>query len=157
MSDNVAVMSEGKILQVGSPRDIYDHPAERFVANFIGETNFLEAELVAANGAGAKVKLPSGKVLDAALPEGDVGEGWVSIVIRPEHASLAASPAEAALTGRLENIVYFGTDTHYHLRLDGGEPFTVRMQNKRGSAETYEQGAEVSVDVGADAIQVLRD
>ena len=157
MSDNVAVMSAGQILQVGSPRDIYDHPAERFVANFIGETNFLEAELISANGAGAKVKLPSGKVLDAALPDGEVGEGRVSVVIRPEHASLAASPAQAVLTGRLENIVYFGTDTHYHLRLDSGEQFTVRMQNKRGSEEAYEQGAEVSVDVGADAIQVLRD
>ena len=45
MSDRIAVMSKGKILQIGSPRDIYDRPSERFVANFIGETNFLEGEV----------------------------------------------------------------------------------------------------------------
>ena len=54
MSDRIAVMSAGKILQVGTPRDIYDEPANRFVADFIGETNFLEAEVVAVDGDGQR-------------------------------------------------------------------------------------------------------
>ena len=56
MSDRIAVMSKGHILQVGSPREIYDHPAERFVANFIGETNFLQAELAGTAGGKANVR-----------------------------------------------------------------------------------------------------
>src|SRR3954451_2316903 len=65
MSDRIAVMSAGKILQVGSPRDIYDRPAERFVADFIGETNFLAAELVAAANGSARVRLAPGCEIDA--------------------------------------------------------------------------------------------
>ena len=56
MSDRVAVMSEGQILQIGSPREIYDHPSERFVANFIGETNFLEAEYLGSKNGKAQVQ-----------------------------------------------------------------------------------------------------
>ena len=60
MSDRLAVMSAGKILQIGSPRDIYDRPAERFVADFIGETNFLAAEVIAVADGRARVTLASG-------------------------------------------------------------------------------------------------
>ena len=70
MSDRLAVMSAGKILQIGSPRDIYDRPAERFVADFIGETNFLAAEVIAVADGRARVKLASGGDLSAPLPEG---------------------------------------------------------------------------------------
>ncbi len=71
MSDRIAVMSRGQILQVGSPREIYDHPAERFVANFIGETNFLEADLAGTAGGKANVRLTcGGAALAATLPQG---------------------------------------------------------------------------------------
>ena len=65
MSDRIAVMERGRILQVGSPTDIYEHPSRRFVADFIGDTNFLEARVVAKDGAGARVRLPSGAELPA--------------------------------------------------------------------------------------------
>ncbi len=65
MSDRIAVMSKGKILQIGSPRDIYDRPAERFVANFIGETNFLEGKLVSSAKGEAKVALDAGATITA--------------------------------------------------------------------------------------------
>jgi spermidine/putrescine transport system ATP-binding protein len=156
MSDRIAVMSKGKILQIGSPHEIYDRPSERFVANFIGETNFLEGEVQGTVKNTAKVKLASGAVVEASLPSEFKPKGKVTIVVRPEHAQLAAEKA-GLLKGVLENIVYFGTDTHFHVALDGGGEFMVRQQNSRTGGTTPEQGQRVGIAVSEDAAQVLRD
>ena len=157
MSDRLAVMSHGRILQIGSPRDIYNHPAERFVANFIGETNFLEGEIAVAENGRATVKLPSGALLLATLPDAGKHNGKVTVVVRPEHARLSARPDISMLKGKLENIVYFGTDTHYHVRLDEGPEFIVRQQNQRGIDTSFETGMPVGIAVGDDAAQILKD
>ncbi len=158
MSDRVAVMSKGKVLQIGSPRDIYDRPAERFVANFIGDTNFLEGSLESSANGQASIRLQQyGAVIKAALPEGKVPSGRVSVVVRPEHAALVADPTKGTMRGRLENIVYFGTDTHYHLRLVDGHEFIIRQQNRRGAIEGLATGAEAGIVIPDDAAQVLRD
>jgi spermidine/putrescine transport system ATP-binding protein len=159
MSDRIAVMSEGRILQLGSPTDIYNHPAERFVADFIGDTNFLEAEVTERNGRSAMVRLPGGAVRRASLPDGlapAAGER-VTIVIRPEHASLAPGSIEAGdLEGTVENAVFFGTDTHIHLRLPGDTSFTLRRQNTGAAASPPEPGRTVRIRVAEGGIQVLR-
>jgi spermidine/putrescine transport system ATP-binding protein len=157
MSDRIAVMAKGKVLQVGTPRDIYDKPAERFVANFIGDTNFLSAELTSFTGTTANITLPSGAKLTASMPEGGVGNGKVTVVVRPEHARLSAAPAGKPLSGTLEHAVYFGTDTHYHLRLPSGEPFIVRMQNARDRQAHITVGDTLGIEFGDNALQVLRD
>ena len=113
-------MSAGKILQVGSPRDIYDRPSERFVADFIGETNFLSADVVGAANGRAKVRLASGAELSATFPEGFAPGAKVTVVVRPEHARLVRDGG--AVSGTLDNVVYFGTDTHYHVRLGWRRP-----------------------------------
>ncbi|MFO1089234.1 MAG: ABC transporter ATP-binding protein [Hyphomicrobiales bacterium] len=159
MSDRIAVMSKGKILQIGSPREIYDRPAERFVANFIGETNFLAAEIVGkGKDAGkAMVQLKNGGKVEAVLPEGFARNGEVTIVVRPEHAQITGAPKKATLGGKLANVVYFGTDTHYHVTLDGGEEFIVRRQNLRAGGEPFEVGQPVGITFTEDAAQVLKD
>ncbi len=157
MSDRVAVMNQGRILQVGTPRGIYDHPAERFVANFIGETNFLEADIVSAASGRATVRLSSGGTVPATAPEGVTPTGRVTVVIRPEHARLTRGGGEAPLSGRLENVVYFGTDTHYHLRLDGDVPFVVRMQNIRDNEEDFRAGEMLAIEIARNAVQILKD
>ena len=157
MSDRIAVMSAGRILQIGSPRDIYDSPAERFVADFIGESNFLKGEVVDASGVRATVRLSSGAEIPASLPQGFSPSGAVTVVVRPEHAQLVAADGNASLRGTVENIVYLGTDTHFHLRLDDGEPFIVRRQNTRGGTDNYGQGGRAGILIGADVAQVLRD
>ena len=83
-------MSTGTVRQVGSPWDIYDRPAERFVADFIDETNFLEAEVLSVSGNKARVRLSSGAEINATYPEDITPKGKVTIVIRPEHARLGA-------------------------------------------------------------------
>jgi len=160
MSDRIAVMSSGRILQVGSPWDIYDRPAERFVADFIGETNFLHADVVSATGDGrATVRLSSGVEIPATFPASVMPEGKVTIVIRPEHARVAAPNGTSAHVGHIENVVYLGTDTHFHVRLDDGTPFIVRQQNSRnGNSQTSFAAAErVGIEFGRDVAQILKD
>ncbi len=157
MSDRIAVMSAGNILQVGTPRDIYDHPAERFVANFIGETNFFQAELVSVKKGAGKIKLASGKTITATVPDGLVANGHITAVVRPEHARIVEPGASSTLVGTLENIVYFGTDTHFHVALGGEEAFIVRMQNARDDAGKFSTGMNVGITIDANAAQVLRD
>jgi len=155
MSDRIAVMSKGKILQIGSPSDIYDRPADRFVADFIGETNFLGATVVGTRDGFARVKLKSGAEIDASVAEGMTPSGEVTVVIRPEHARAVKEGGQ--LSGTVENVVYFGTDTHIHVRLDDGATFTVRQQNAPAKASGFAFGDKVGVEIAADAAQVLKD
>jgi spermidine/putrescine transport system ATP-binding protein len=158
MSDRIAVMSKGHILQVGAPRDIYDHPAERFVANFIGETNFLEGEVAGVANGRANVRLNcGGTAITATHPPGMTPNGKVTVVVRPEHAQVVGNGSPATLRGKLETIVYFGTDTHYHLRLEDGGEFIVRQQNSRTGAVTFAAGDQAGIFIGDNAAQVLRD
>ncbi len=157
MSDRIAVMSKGKILQIGSPRDVYDRPAERFVANVIGETKFLEGEFVSAKAGEAKLRLTLGPTITTGIPDGVIPEGCVTVVVRPEHANLVKGTARATLAGVLETIVYFGTDTHYHVRLKNDSEFIVRQQNSHGGANGFETGAKVGVIFEEGAARVLKD
>ena len=157
MSDRLAVMDKGRILQVGSPRDIYERPAQRFVADFIGETNFLQAEIVSVEGNGARVRLASGAMITASLPEGDRPSGKVTVVVRPEHAVLTTDESAASLTGTVDNIVYFGTDTSYHLRLSDGAEFVIRAQSRRGGETGPKVGESAGAVIGDAVAQILKD
>lgn len=155
MSDRIAVMSKGKILQVGSPTDIYDRPADRFVADFIGETNFLTASVISTKDGSARVRLKSGAEIEASAAEGFLPSGEATIVVRPEHARAVKQGGQVA--GTVENVVYFGTDTHIHVRLDDGGSFTVRQQNARTRPPGLAVGDRAGIEIAPDAAQVLRD
>jgi spermidine/putrescine transport system ATP-binding protein len=157
MSDRIAVMSEGRILQIGSPREIYDHPAERFVASFIGETNFLRAEVLAVEGERARLRLAGGIEAAADLPAGPSPDREVTVAVRPEHVDLQGDGAAGTMAGTLEQVVYFGTDTHFHLRLDAGEALVARIQNLRGGTPPPEPGTRIGVRLRPGAIQILKD
>lgn len=157
MSDRVAVMNKGNILQIGTPREIYDHPADRFVADFIGETNFLDVDLVEAASGEGGIRLSSGKTVSASVPDAGKAGHRVTAVVRPEHARLVDAGEDAHLSGKLENIVYFGTDTHYHVAIGEGDRFIVRMQNTRGDAGRFSSGSDVGIFIAPNAAQVLRD
>ena len=156
MSDRIAVMNKGQILQIGSPHDIYGKPADRFVANFIGETNFLRGRPVGARGDAMKLNLAAGGTLETPLPEGSLPTGDVTVVVRPENATLAPV-TKGALSGVVENIVYFGTDTHVHLKLDDGTPFIVRQQNASSSATAATQGKRFGISIAPGTPRVLKD
>ncbi|WP_306005026.1 ABC transporter ATP-binding protein [Aquicoccus porphyridii] len=153
MSDRVAVMSAGKILQVGRPRDIYERPAERFVANFIGESNFLDATL-----SGGTVELAAGGRFDVRVPEG-VRDGAVSVLVRPEHASVrSGEAAEGEIGATAENVVYSGEATVVHLRLATGEAMKIRLANAPQGGEAPPQtGGAAAIRIAPGAVTVLKD
>lgn len=152
MSDRIAVMSAGKILQIGSPQEIYQNPAERFVANFIGESNFLDATLTDAS-----VKLAAGGRYDVSPPEG-VANGHVSVLVRPEHAMVrkgAASDNEMAAT--VETVVYSGEATTLHLRLSTDEQLKARLPNHPGKENLPNQGDVAAISILPGSVTVLKD
>jgi spermidine/putrescine transport system ATP-binding protein len=158
MSDRIAVMEAGRILQIGTPRQIYNHPVERFVADFIGSTNFLSVEVLSVEGRHARLKLCSGIEVRANLPDGVVAGDSVTAVVRPEYSKLIADPAvKGDLKGVLENIVYLGTDTHYHIRLPDETTFMTRRQNQLEDTEEFKVGQSVSIAFKPNSVQVLRD
>ena len=155
MSDRVAVMSGGRILQVGTPREIYDSPRDRFVADFIGEANFLAGEIAGIEGQHARVRLAAGGTVEAGLPAGLAPNGRATVFVRPEHAELRADGGD--FRGKLDRGVYFGTDTHLHIRLADGSDFVLRQQNSPGGHFGLDPGAEVAVAFKPGAARVLRD
>ncbi len=157
MSDRIAVMSKGKILQIGTPTEIYEHPSDRFVAHFIVETNFIEAEVLDRQADTGRLRLSSG----AELAHPHVGEAAVgkkvSLVVRPERIELAPLDNSCQFASVIRNIVYFGTDTTYHLDVEGAGEMTVRMQNRWGHQSVLRIGDSVGLKIEADALQVLKD
>jgi spermidine/putrescine transport system ATP-binding protein len=150
MSDRIAVMNGGKVLQIGTPEDIYERPTGRFVADFIGETNLIEARRIGER----RFRLASGEEVDTAEP-GPPGEA-VTLAIRPERTMLAAA-GTPGLAGRVEQVVYEGTDTTYHVLLPGGLRLRLREQNRDGALPRARSGDPVAVGLPAAAIQVLAE
>ncbi len=157
MSDRIAVMSKGRILQVGTPRQIYDQPADRFVASFIGESNLLSATLVTSSGDEATLKLAGGARLRAGGSAGLAPGMQISVIVRPEHAALVAAGQPDSLAGTVAEVVYFGTDTHFHVALDDGTRFVLRRQNSSQCAALPQTGDRVGVAIEDGAARVLAD
>jgi spermidine/putrescine transport system ATP-binding protein len=144
MSDRIAVMNMGKVLQVGSPEEIYERPGTRFVADFIGETNFLEGIIEEINGQEISVSLERQATIRAHcnVPV-QMGQA-VSVVIRPEKFSLSEN---GMVKGRVEETIYIGTDTRYIIRLTDKISVIVREQNlDPGRLHGYDVGDEVGLD-----------
>jgi spermidine/putrescine transport system ATP-binding protein len=158
MSDRIAVMSAGKLQQIGTPNDIYEHPSNRFVADFIGETNLLEATVQSMDGRRVMCRLADGEVLHALAnaPQAQGARGVVSI--RPEQVRVARTAPEGdALHGTLGEAVYLGTDTQYTVHLGGALALTVRMQNSFGEIVPLRQGDPVFVSIADGAARFLVD
>ncbi|WP_114087031.1 ABC transporter ATP-binding protein [Thalassospira profundimaris] len=164
MSDRIAVMKSGKILQIGTPRDIYETPTHRFVADFIGDSNFLQGD-IHQNGNDANntiLALPGGQTISLAgvaeNPSRSAQQTSATIAIRPERIILAPQgSSETALRGTIDDVVYFGTDTTYHIRLDDQTRLLTRVQNRDGATMPFARGDDVDVTLPAAAIRVLVD
>jgi len=152
MSDRIAVMSAGRLQQVGTAEEIYERPSNRFVADFIGETNLFDADVISNNGTGLRVRIADGLELEAG---GDPPATRKAIVsIRPERITIGANGGHPCI---VDKMVYLGTDTHYHVRLGDGTPIVVRSQNGTGASHGFNPGDAAAIDVAAGAAQVLAD
>jgi spermidine/putrescine transport system ATP-binding protein len=164
MSDRIAVMSGGVALQVGTPGEIYERPNCRFVADFIGETNFLEGSVIGRPNGSAEVELGPGVRVRADLtPDQALTTGQkVTVAVRPEklHLGPAQTTNDGAnvVPGRVEEVVYIGTDTQYGVRLDTGHKVRVRAQNHDPfSRPSAAAGEPVAVAFAPQAARVLTE
>ena len=159
MSDRIAVMSAGELQQLGQAQDIYERPENRFVADFIGETNLIDVTVKSKNGERFLCEFANGLTLTCDAVEGiNVGDkGHMSI--RPERMKLHPGQVETEnFTGTVVENVYIGTDMQTIVALPGDMNLTVRTQNSQvGQAMTFEPGSDVYVDVEFGAARLLAD
>jgi spermidine/putrescine transport system ATP-binding protein len=133
MSDRIAVMHLGGVLQIGTPTEIYERPNCRFVADFIGETNFLEGQVVARENGHVTVMIRPDVKVRVPVGEEGMAVSQVTVAVRPEKIRLLNEPlarAENCLPGVIQEVVYIGTDTHFQVSLAEGLMIRVRQQNR---------------------------
>jgi spermidine/putrescine transport system ATP-binding protein len=158
MSDRLAVMSNGNIVQLGTPADVYNEPADAYVADFLGVSNLMDARVDTAAGQSDCCRLRLGEFsLEARCGQLDA-TGDVKLAIRPERVHL--HPYQQAgpnrVPGMVERVVFIGSTTHIHVRLPTGAMLQALVRND-GDPLPYSQGAAVSIELRADALRVLPD
>jgi len=165
MSDRIAVMDRGRVLQIGTPYAIYEQPANRFVADFIGETNLIPARLEAL-GTPIQVRIGQGIPVPAERIEQGVHVGEQALLsIRPEKVHLQPpevdrtplNPNLARLPGRVEQVIYLGTDTRYLVRVADQVSLVARMQNLNGTEDRFHTGDAVDVIWDAHHARLLKE
>ncbi len=138
MSDRIAVMNDGVIEQVGAPTELYDAPATRFVASFIGESNFLEGSIVGQQGSLCEIEIPGTGVVRAPIRDDLNAQGAVALTVRPEKIVLADEIAGSGvnhLDGTVDEAIFVGEMLRYQIRLQGGQPLILKRQNRSGVAQ----------------------
>ncbi|MFI1099532.1 ABC transporter ATP-binding protein [Streptomyces melanogenes] len=169
MADTVAVMNGGRVEQLGAPADLYENPRTTFVANFLGTSNLIEAEIVEKSGedlvvtaGGAKLKLPGGR---CSAP--DTSGGKILVGVRPEKISLAHKDDEGSIAagrnrvpGRIVDSSFIGVSTQYVIDSPAGQGLAVYEQNIERDTRLV-PGAEVVLHwnpahtFGLDAAQAI--
>ena len=148
MADRLVVMNEGSVHQVGTQRDLYERPADRFVAGFVGRTTFLAGTV--ENG---RFRTDGG--LDLAITEGAPGKAALSL--RPERLEIGPVPLglDNDLSGTVEYVSYLGAQIDIHVRLSPADRLVVQIANRGGFAP--EVGQQVHVGWRAPAGQVFKE
>jgi spermidine/putrescine ABC transporter ATP-binding subunit len=158
MADRVAVIHEGVLRQLGTPRELYDRPATAFVAGFVGEANFIDG-LVAAAGSDCTVRTASGQDLVVRPDSGRelrVDEE-VRIAIRPERIRLTSEIMPGALLGRVSQVVFAGEVVRYRLDVDGMAPLQIRTPATSDPRLAVGSQASATFDPGDARLFVRRD
>ncbi|HEY0213789.1 MAG TPA: ABC transporter ATP-binding protein [Paenirhodobacter sp.] len=153
MSDRICVLGQGQIQQIGTPTEIYEEPANRFVADFIGETNFMQVQVLSLEGDTADVRTPFGFDIIAGQ-KGITGPGPATLSVRPEKFVLGDQATENVLSGRIVSRNYMGGYTHYGIETQGAV-LRVSRRNSTANAQGFELGREVSIGFPAAAARVL--
>ncbi|APX91018.1 polyamine ABC transporter ATP-binding protein [Brevirhabdus pacifica] len=160
LSTRLGVMTEGRIVQTGTPHEIYEFPRSRFVADFIGSVNLFDGRIAVDGTDSATIACP-GAGMDIHISHsvaGTVGQA-VTVAIRPEKIEMLASPSGTrpnAVEGRVEEVAYMGNLSVYHVRLDSGMIVRVNMSNRsRYDDDVPRPGASVVLEWDGSAGVVL--
>lgn len=160
LSDRIAVMSKGRDLQVDTPTRLYESPANKEVASFIGTMNFFEGTVASVEDGSAVIKVNGLGEVSASVEAMQLLAGsGVTVAIRPEKFSLTNEKPEGVqncVQGQLNNAAYLGERSHYYVSIDGdSEPVAVSAQNQARAQETEGQSRPVWLSWDSEAIVVL--
>ncbi len=131
MSDRIAVMDAGRIVQIGTPVDIYRHPRNLFVASFVGESNLIEAEIVQRRGATMALRNRAGYVFEADAGHG-IEVGRATVLVRPERIAIADGPGPHAMPVTVTSALFLGEVLRIEARADSGETLLIRCMDAAG-------------------------
>jgi spermidine/putrescine transport system ATP-binding protein len=157
LSDRIAVMSGGRILQEGRPDEIYERPRTRFVADFIGQSNFLEGTVTDVSPSGTVVTEASGGHVLRCAPATWASDGDpVVVAVRPEKVGPSTASGPNRLEGTLVRTTYLGDLVQYHVLLPGGAELVCQRQNERDDpASAWRIGERVELSFGSESALVL--
>lgn len=155
MSDRVAVMSQGELQQLDSPKMIYERPRNRFVANFIGDVNLVDAKVSTENENSYICSHNNIEFSVNKTSQHQIGD-QVTLAIRPEKFSLVTS-GEGALQGTVTGSIYMGTDTYLNIKIDDSTELEIRCQNVDLDQQLPAIGESVGMSVPNGAATLLED
>ncbi|NLS00053.1 ABC transporter ATP-binding protein [Rhizobium sp. P38BS-XIX] len=128
LSDRIAVFSHGEIDQIGSGQELYANPATHFVAGFIGDSNFIDAEVVAHGDGKARLALPGGTIVDGVPMRANGSKATkASLLLRPERLSLSRAQVEAGLAVTISDITFLGNNVEVSTQTASGDNLSVRL------------------------------
>ncbi|HPB07816.1 MAG TPA: ABC transporter ATP-binding protein [Rectinema sp.] len=156
ISDRVVIMKEGRIRQVGTPREIYAFPQSRFVADFMGKANFLEVEVLGTNGESARIDIGGKTFIVPRAGRVRPNSGSALLVVRPEALrliSLANVENEIPLKGCVDRFTYFGNIARYEVATENG-PLLIESYNPEASS-IFEEGDNVGVLIDFESVRLL--
>ena len=155
MSDRLAVMRDGRIVQVGTPSAVYEGPADTYVADFLGVSNLMAVDIV-ERGPGSRCQARLGETVLTVEHGGQDAPDRSHAVIRPERVKIEAfgSPGPNRVPAMVERLVYLGSSTQIFLRLAAGADLQAVLQND-GSPAAFGQGTPVHAFLAPDALRVL--
>jgi len=155
MSDRIAVMNGGRVEQVGTPRELYEQPVSPFVADFIGESNFLSGRIEPGDGRFFLVMPDGWRVVIPASDSVQPGE-QASIALRPERIVIGDGSGDNVVNGRIEEIIYVGEATKFRVVLEQGHWLTVK-QPSRLETMRWRRGDRVRLSWNAADAVLVRD
>jgi iron(III) transport system ATP-binding protein len=153
ISDRIAVMSRGTIVQEGSAEELYQRPASEFVARFIGRVNLVRARVVAVDAAGVEVEVAGHRLRVVAPPALPAPGDTVRLVLRPETIELATAGGEGP-AGIVAERTFLGEKAEYQVRV-GDE--TLQVTRYSGAAPRFAPGSAVTVRLPAEGVGLLRE
>ena len=147
MSDRIAVMNDGAIEHLGTPRDIYEHPKTRFVAGFIGTSNLLSGTVARVGAGQAVIEVsPEERIIVPVHDPGLTPGSTLELTVRPEKIQLSSTrPADqgCVLRGSVTEVVYLGTSTNFSVTTTTGADIVVFQQNSAAAGEAVDRGDNV--------------
>ena len=153
LGDRIGVMREGKLLQMGTPDEIYNRPADLFVANFTGATNEITGTLRSRNGTYGVVEVEGGETLEATLMQPITVGDPLRIALRPENIAIGQANGAKGPQARVLDRRYQGTQTIYDINLFGHKLEALEL----GTAARHDVGVDAPVTLSRDALWAYRD